>query len=88
MSHLVGGSSPFSFLNPTISRRPFPFPDKQREVEQSETKVGGSEDGILKPGESALSGETDEIKADDVEQKWRSRDNRKGMLPILFRHSL
>lgn len=73
--HHLTDSGPFSFLNPTTRRRPFPEKDPN-----GGTNINaGSEDEIPKTDGNAIIEPTKEIKVDDVHQKWRSRDNRKGM---------
>lgn len=70
-------SGPISFLNPTTRRRPLPGKPHGRDD-------AIHEDEDLKP-EGIQPEQSDEIKADNVHQKWRSRDNRKGTRLEAFR---
>jgi hypothetical protein len=71
---------PFSFLNPTIRRSPIPLNLQHR---------SGSETGDEKTPDGESTGSSashinaaspkGEMRASVVDQKWRSRDNRKGI---------
>jgi hypothetical protein len=63
-------SGPVSFLNPTTRR--FAAPSKSTSRPNNQPKENGDENG------SSGSVPQDEERASSVEQKWRSRDNRKG----------
>ena len=63
-------SGPFESLNPTRRRHTLrvPKPDTPSSGEDSQVKAATAEDG--------------EVRAEDAERLWRSRDNRKGKLII------
>ncbi|KAB5515664.1 hypothetical protein GE09DRAFT_576972 [Coniochaeta sp. 2T2.1] len=74
--HYEGESyGPFGFLNPTVRKQRLPFAHAARP---------SSQEDVLKNGNGALNGakkvpeKNDEIRAQGVYRKWRSRDNRKG----------
>jgi hypothetical protein len=75
LHHYEGESSgPFSFLNPTTRRMPIPSQKEDRSSSQEESlKDGDGEQNAVKESK-----QKDEIRAEDVYRKWRSRDNRKG----------
>lgn len=62
-------NGPFSWLNPTI--RYFSLENKAPATHSPESEIGEDEVNGAKPSE-------DEVKTAHVEQKWSSRDNRKG----------
>ena len=65
-------TGPFSFLNPTVRRKPLP------EIKQAGLEKNCSQDTLQ--GNGAEEKKDDEISASDVQHKWTSRDNRKGEL--------
>jgi hypothetical protein len=73
-------SGPFPFLNPTIRRSPIPVKPQTRSG--SETGNEQTPNGETTGSTSSFSNDPapeEEVRASAVEQKWRSRDNRKGM---------
>jgi hypothetical protein len=68
-------SGPFAALNPTVRRFPLgpPKPDAQS---SDEAPVEGADRQPTK--ERAPTDLKDEVRAEDVQRQWRSRDNRKG----------
>lgn len=86
--HYEGQSfGPFGFLNPTVRRSPLPL--NRRQSQSSEEQPGKVKTGELVPAEGGTTtGNTnkDEIRAEGVQQTWRSRDNRKGQSIILHCH--
>lgn len=81
-SHFTGrrhyegeASGPFSFLNPTVRKRPLQLNNSKSSQQNVEVGKSGS-DG--QEGQSATSSREAETRADEVQEKWRSRDNRKG----------
>ena len=82
--HSAGeASGPFSFLNPTTRRSALPPFRKTHTSSQSSSQDTPQENGgmQLKKVEEAEEAPKDEILAEDVHRKWRSRDNRKGKTP-------
>jgi hypothetical protein len=72
-------SGPVSFLNPTTRRFPISSqtqPKPSPHTSQDDTQRGEAKKSKEIQGEAAAS--KDEVQASEVEQKWRSRDNRKG----------
>jgi len=69
-------SGPFSFLNPTIRRSPVPVKPQSRSG--SETGDERTPDGETTGSSLSPNNDPAEMRAFAVEQKWRSRDNRKG----------
>lgn len=72
-------SGPVSFLNPTTRRSP--VQSKPQITTSPASSHGREQDGEIEDSTSAtrkLPSPGDEIQASAVEQKWRSRDNRKG----------
>jgi hypothetical protein len=78
--HYEGTSTgPLSFLNPTERRAPLPhnsLGQGQPSSQEESLKSGNSEN-------KAPSQQKDEVRAEDVHRKWRSRDNRKGKISSL-----
>ena len=74
---------PFGFLNPTTRRSPLPAwkPDAHSSA-SSENDPGKAD------GEQASKAKNGEIRAEDVQRKWRSRDNRKGTLQVPIKRAL
>lgn len=79
--HYEGASSgPFSFLNPTVRRSPVPVKNQPRSAsETSDEKSSNGEITGSKESPSNNSVPKEDMRASVVEQKWRSRDNRKGI---------
>lgn len=78
--HKYEGESfgPFGFLNPTLKRYPLQF-EKPESRSSDEQLQGKKEDETQKSTASQLpASKKDEIRAEDIQRKWRSRDNRKG----------
>jgi hypothetical protein len=74
---------PFTFLHPTSRRLPLPFHKPVRESSQEDLQ--GKENGghnATRPSNGASNGKSDEIRADEVERLYRTRDNRKGMFSL------
>lgn len=76
--HYEGESyGPFSFLNPTVRKQRLP---------PAHAAPASSQEHELENGNGAVNGakkvpeKKDEIRAQDVYRKWRSRDNRKGKI--------
>ena len=78
LRHYEGAvSGPFSFLNPTTRRSPISF--KSTTGTLSGTSQGSEHDEEISDESRAENKSPyDEMLASAVEQKWRSRDNRKG----------
>lgn len=73
-------SGPFSFLNPTIRRLPVPVNSQPRSgSETGDEKTPDGETTGSSPSPSNAPAPKEEVRASAVEQKWRSRDNRKGI---------
>ena len=66
---------PFTFLNPTSRRHPLAW-KPLGEDSDSEERPGKSND-LPKPTEPSKS-KNDELRAEEVERLYRTRDNRKG----------
>jgi len=73
--HYEGESfGPFGFLNPTVRRSPLRLGNSRNQ--SIEAQLRGNKEPQY--GEENAVAKTEEIRAEDVQQKWRSRDNRKG----------
>jgi hypothetical protein len=70
---------PFTFLNPTTRRLPLPFQKPVRESSQEDLQV--KENGARNATPHS-NGKNDDIRAEDVERLYRTRDNRKGRFPL------
>jgi hypothetical protein len=74
---------PFSFLNPTSRKSPHPFRQEkdssQEEVHNGETQHKKAQnEGNPMSSQQQTSGKKDELRAEDVQRLYRTRDNRKG----------
>jgi len=67
-------SGPFSFLNPTVRKRPLQLNKPNSSQEDLQRNVDGQS--------TENSGAKGETRAEDVQEKWTSRNNRKGDFPI------
>ncbi|TVY83786.1 hypothetical protein LSUE1_G001200 [Lachnellula suecica] len=75
--HGEGSCGPFGFLNPTI--RKIPFASQRPQSPPSRSSLHSGEDA--KPGEpkpEASKASNAELRAEDVQREFRTRDNRKG----------
>lgn len=71
--HYDGSASgPFALLNPTVRR--FPLAASKPDAQCSDSSQIKGADAETKADRLPR----DEVRAEDVERKWRSRDNRKG----------
>lgn len=77
-NHKGASFGPFGFLNPTLRRYPLQFDKSERH--SSDEQLQGKKEG--ETGDTTTdqlpAKKKDEIRAEDVQRKWRSRDNRKG----------
>lgn len=72
-------SGPFGFLNPTT--RQYPVSAQQMNThheDETKPKTDGDSDDL--PAAQPSTAGKEEVLADDVQRKWRARDNRKGKL--------
>lgn len=65
-------SGPFALLNPTVRR----FPLSAISKPDADSKVTRPEEAQIEPEQPTAA--KDEVRAEDVQRQWRSRDNRKG----------
>jgi hypothetical protein len=77
--HEADSCGPFGFLNPTIRR--LPFEAKAPETPRDEDSLLGKGDGGTRPPK----GENAEMRAEDVQREFRTRDNRKGTFSLRIR---
>lgn len=85
--HYQGAASgPFAGLNPTVRRFPLAAvaaaaaakkPDDEQTTDETTPKGADADEEPPEKGQAAPPGK-DEVRADDVQRQWRSRDNRKG----------
>ena len=79
---------PFAFLNPTLRRYALDSQPAERESSSEQyQKPADTENGEFTAGHSPTK-KRQEIRAKNVERKWRSRDNRKGKLTPVLHKSL
>jgi hypothetical protein len=91
--HYEGAASgPFAALNPTVRRFPLAAkPAVKKADDEEEQQPTGDDDAQVKDAdvpkgtEPAAQSAKDEVRADDVQRQWRSRDNRKGKSSLHFR---
>jgi hypothetical protein len=76
---------PFTFLNPTARRYPLtwkPKPAGEDSSSEDRETLSKSND-TTQPGHPST-GRNDEVRAEEVQRLYRTRDNRKGMSPLLL----
>lgn len=96
--HYEGAASgPFAALNPTVRRFPLAAKpaakkakdDDEQQPDDDEQQLSGDDDAQVKHADAPKGTEPvpakNEVRADDVQRQWRSRDNRKGKSSLHFR---
>lgn len=91
--HYEGAASgPFAALNPTVRRFPLAATPAAKKIKDDEQQPSGDDDAHGNdadapkgPKPAALGASEDEVRADDVQRQWRSRDNRKGRFRVANR---
>lgn len=78
----TGSYGPYGFLNPTGRRSAFPLGLKGNQNGQNLEREQSEEEA--NNGELVQGKKKEEVGAEDVQRLYRTRDNRKGILPSIY----